>query len=1132
MFAWDAFAQPSPFDSSTDFFVTGSSSTNPQDFFNQPPSEIPASRTQDIFATSEVPKENNDVLREEIKTLQDNTIDLERQIQLMKETELNMKQQIGDLETLRTNLELDLQGSQAQLQYEKSLLEEQINQLPSMDAFNSLQNVNENLNSELQKLKKKLDEWPSSEEFDNLKKANEDLKLKLASIGESQNEQYEVQLQELYGQIESLETQLKAFQAQDEDQVLANDKPVSSSLFVNTVEEQPSSFTGFFEDNALSLQPASSFFDSAPVQAVQFGQDLNLQQELEELKQKLADLQSVNSELEIKLNNSQASQSEIEQLKTALEEQKSIIEQWNTWAADKTAEINQLNAAKEELQNANTVQDMELQESKSKIEELTEAAKQIVYDTNEDKAKELQDKIDHLESENSEVIALKVKEITDLKNQVTILENQVTQLQSQLEDKPHLQIPQIVQEIQEQETKSFFDDAPQEPTNLLAVEPIVEKGLSASSYFDQLGEPTAQDDLKVEEANTSVFEAIQKTSTPMNEQSGGSSETIEWYKTQLEQYQQAINDWQVWSENQMKDVATMQESLAYYTEALAEEQSKVKVDNNPQVNEELNGLRASVRAKEIEVEDLTETLDRLRTEKSDLEQEVTELTMQNQDLKREKEESNADPDYQFDVSLYEETKQSLDETLDKLSQVKDELSGKNVEIAEMTKLKESQEFQLSALQNELTTLKQVLEQSRETVEEKDRVLEELKCDLENAKEDTNANAEIEVLKVDLDEQKSVIEQWNTWAADKTQEINQLKSDKEELQKSLEVIEAELEESKTQLKKVNDEVKTEEPLDNKLKEEVEQQRKVLEDWNAWALQKTEEYNQLLEAYNQYVVSYQTLETEIERLKGANADLEAKVTEGDDDQKNPADASKDNNTLAYQEEIERLKNEITGLAQKMTIPNQAFVETQAQLDNKALESEIERLKAENVELTEKLSGSSNFDDSPAWGAPEDEVLLTSSDNNATALLELEAEISELKQKIRGEQEEKVKLNEDINAAKVKHGKLTLKVKQLTKELNSRKSASPAASSSTADDSLDKAIQDELNQRAAKAEKALKDSQQQIQDLTVEKSRLLERVDTLEGGNEKFMELKENQVRQLEKFSAILFVKMKGVSRIFAT
>ena len=154
----------------------------------------------------------------------------------------------------------------------------------------------------------------------------------------------------------------------------------------------------------------------------------------------------------------------------------------------------------------------------------------------------------------------------------------------------------------------------------------------------------------------------------------------------------------------------------------------------------------------------------------------------------------------------------------------------------------------------------------------------------------------------------------------------MKSDNEELQNSLDVVETQLKDSKTKLEQ-NQEI--EEPEDNKLKEEMEQQRKVLEDWNAWALQKTEEYNQLLEAYNQYVVSYQALETEIERLKVANTDLEAKVKENNDDQKNP----EENKTLAYQEEIERLKNEITGLAQKMTIPNQAFVETQAQLDNKA-------------------------------------------------------------------------------------------------------------------------------------------------------------------------------------------------------
>ena len=72
-------------------------------------------------------------------------------------------------------------------------------------------------------------------------------------------------------------------------------------------------------------------------------------------------------------------------------------------------------------------------------------------------------------------------------------------------------------------------------------------------------------------------------------------------------------------------------------------------------------------------------------------------------------------------------------------------------------------------------------------------------------------------------------------------------------------------------------------------------------------------------------------------------------------------------------------------------------------------------------------------------------------------MEAEISDLRQKIRSEQEEKSKLNEELNAAKVKHGKLTLKVKQLSKELQNRKSASPASSSSgLVDDSLDKAIQ----------------------------------------------------------------------------
>ena len=60
----------------------------------------------------------------------------------------------------------------------------------------------------------------------------------------------------------------------------------------------------------------------------------------------------------------------------------------------------------------------------------------------------------------------------------------------------------------------------------------------------------------------------------------------------------------------------------------------------------------------------------------------------------------------------------------------------------------------------------------------------------------------------------------------------------------------------------------------------------------------------------------------------------------------------------------------------------------------------------------------------------------------------------------------------------------------------------------DSLDKAIQEELNQRAEKSEKSLKEIQQQYNELSKEKSKLLERIDTLEAGNSRFLELKESQ------------------------
>ena len=105
--------------------------------------------------------------------------------------------------------------------------------------------------------------------------------------------------------------------------------------------------------------------------------------------------------------------------------------------------------------------------------------------------------------------------------------------------------------------------------------PSVEKGLSASSYFDQFGSGTESTAGGDDNANSSVFEAFAQSDTaaatsPTEAQIADQAavatvtdETIEWYKTQLEQYQQAINDWQIWSQSQMDEVAKLKVHLVF-----------------------------------------------------------------------------------------------------------------------------------------------------------------------------------------------------------------------------------------------------------------------------------------------------------------------------------------------------------------------------------------------------------------------------------------------------------------------------------------------------------------------------------------------------------------------------------------
>ena len=63
------------------------------------------------------------------------------------------------------------------------------------------------------------------------------------------------------------------------------------------------------------------------------------------------------------------------------------------------------------------------------------------------------------------------------------------------------------------------------------------------------------------------------------------------------------------------------------------------------------------------------------------------------------------------------------------------------------------------------------------------------------------------------------------------------------------------------------------------------------------------------------------------------------------------------------------------------------------------------------------------------------------------------------------------------------------------------------------MDSFVQSEINQQIEKGEKENRDLKRQVEALTNEKLKLVDQVDTLSAGNERFVEMKEQQDNQME-------------------
>merc|ERR1719394_667309 len=110
--------------------------------------------------------------------------------------------------------------------------------------------------------------------------------------------------------------------------------------------------------------------------------------------------------------------------------------------------------------------------------------------------------------------------------------------------------------------------------------------------------------------------------------------------------------------------------------------------------------------------------------------------------------------------------------------------------------------------------------------------------------------------------------------------------------------------------------------------------------------------------------------------------------------------------------------------------------------------------------------SWSDHEGWGVEHAEVQQSASSQD---VILLETEISELRGKMMGVEEERNKVSEELNAAKLKNGKLLVKVKQLQKEVETLKKSKGTSPDM---DDLDKALQDEMKLQADKAHDELRE------------------------------------------------------------
>ena len=617
------------------------------------------------------------------------------------------------------------------------------------------------------------------------------------------------------------------------------------------------------------------------------------------------------------------------------------------------------------------------------------------------------------------------------------------------------------------------------------------------------------------------------------------------YQQEIINYQEAIAQWQVWGEQKSEEIIKLQENLNSVTEAYngTVEAYNTAVEKLNSFSEEkiepgrsddkVNEVLKLMKIKDMELEELKETIDRLETEKQDLFEELRESKNQLGALESVSEQIDA---LKNTEDLLEETRLNYDKAKDSEQQLRSKFEQVH---HELSVLKETSSKDLESLRNALSEqmsekdlLQQKAEMNTSRLVELERRLEEEQHIQEEAAAEFEA-MQLEVVKSreqvsSLTSQVESMKQQCVMNEGLAQELEQLKL--QQLLTQSQSISTEEQNSQGEAMK---------PLESADRESIDgEKRKVLEleaelesckqylnDWTAWSDTKNQEYTALLEAYNSYVEAYNTMSTEYNSLKESNPltsneELEALKT---------TLAEKDVEIARYISELKAKEEDLvskTASIAKMSISSHLGRLMVHKQEETSLAPEIKSLslsKTEEVNVkpddVKALSAVKNEEvsieptevqQSQDWDEPEGWGEESSTGQVPDQVLQLEQEISELRQEIKLLQGTRSEIETELNNSKLKNGKLLVKVKSLTKQIETLKKS---CSSGGGADDLDKALEEEMNHQLEKSRTETKELQKELEGLKEEKKMLERKLEVLEVGNDRMVEMKEQQDMDVE-------------------